>query len=372
MEPSEEAQCTDALLDRTAELIPWMQERAHQLDSEAAFPTEELLALRDAGALAVPLPIDDDGAPSGRRAEALAALLMRIGEGNLAVGRVMEAHFNARHLIARYGSPHQKSRCLRDVCDGHLFALWVTDPPQDPLKMMRRRDGIHLTGGKAFCSAAGYATRALVTAIDASNGSRLLVIALRSGERVRPLESPLQGMRAATTGAVDFSGCVADDDACIGELGDYLREPDFSNGAWRASAVAAGGLRSLVDVVTTQLKAADRLNGPHHLARLGTAMIAYETSRLWVYQAARIAERASTDPARAVAYVGLARIAVEAACLDAMRVAQRSLGLAAFRHGHPAERICRDLATYLRQPAPDEVLTEAATCLSGALISDCP
>jgi hypothetical protein len=58
--------------------------------------------------------------------------------------------------------------------------------------------------------------------------------------------------------------------------------------------------------------------------------------------------------------VGLARIAVETACLDAMRLVQRSLGLSAFRHGNPVERICRDLGTYLRQPAPDAVLTEAA------------
>jgi len=58
--------------------------------------------------------------------------------------------------------------------------------------------------------------------------------------------------------------------------------------------------------------------------------------------------------------VGLARIAVETACLDAMRLIQRSLGLSAFRQGSPIERICRDLSTYLRQPAPDEVLTEAA------------
>ncbi|MEJ0019977.1 MAG: hypothetical protein WDN25_26190 [Acetobacteraceae bacterium] len=43
-----------------------------------------------------------------------------------------------------------------------------------------------------------------------------------------------------------------------------------------------------------------------------------------------------------------------------MQHVQRSLGLAAFGTGNPVERICRDLATYLRQPAPDEVLTSAA------------
>jgi hypothetical protein len=51
---------------------------------------------------------------------------------------------------------------------------------------------------------------------------------------------------------------------------------------------------------------------------------------------------------------------VETACLDAMRLVQRSLGLSAFRQGSPVERICRDLSTYLRQPAADEVLTESA------------
>jgi hypothetical protein len=61
-----------------------------------------------------------------------------------------------------------------------------------------------------------------------------------------------------------------------------------------------------------------------------------------------------------VATVNLGRIAVEAACLDAMRLVQRSIGLSSFRQGTPVERICRDLATYLRQPAPDDVLTLGA------------
>ena len=93
---------------------------------------------------------------------------------------------------------------------------------------------------------------------------------------------------------------------------------------------------------------------------IGEAIIARETSRHWVRSAARIAEDPSADTAHRVATVGLARIAVETACLDAMRLVQRSLGLSAFRQGNQVERICRDLSTYLRQPAPDEVLTEAA------------
>jgi alkylation response protein AidB-like acyl-CoA dehydrogenase len=102
------------------------------------------------------------------------------------------------------------------------------------------------------------------------------------------------------------------------------------------------------------------MGNPHQLQRLGMAQIACETSRLWIREAALVAEDPTTDPAHAVAYTGLARIAVETACLEAMTLVQRSLGIAAFRRGNPVELFCRDLATYLRQPGPDAVLTEAA------------
>jgi alkylation response protein AidB-like acyl-CoA dehydrogenase len=188
----------------------------------------------------------------------------------------------------------------------------------------------------------------------------MLVVPLNIGECVEPLIAPLQGMRAAVTGMVDFTGCVISGDACLGRPGDYHREPDFSGGAWRSSAVAFGGLCGILALAQSELAKAGRLADPHQLQRLGTAMISQETSRLWLHQAARIAEQPGADPERAVAYVGLARIAIETACLDAIRLIQRSLGLSAFRQGSPVERICRDLGTYLRQPAPDEVLTDAA------------
>ncbi len=350
------------IVDSVSALVPWMQQRAAQRDDAAAFPTEELAALRAAGILALPLPIDLGLAQHDVHvvADRLANVLTQIGRGSLAVGRVVEAHINARHLIARYGSPGQRARLADDVRRGHLFALWVTDPPENGLRMLCRRDDIRLDGGKMFCSAAGYATRALITAVDEMGEARMLVIELGTGEHVRPLESPLQGMRAAVTGAVTFTGCTVDRDACLGQTGDYLKEPTFSTGAWRSSAVAAGGLQSLIDQTTTQLIAAGRLDNPHQLQRLGNALVACETSHLWVRQVARIVEDPRTDPGHAIAYTGLARIAVETACLDAMRLVQRSLGLSAFRRGNPVERICRDLGTYLRQPAPDEVLTEAA------------
>ena len=90
--------------------------------------------------------------------------------------------------------------------------------------------------------------------------------------------------------------------------------------------------------------------------------MAAEAARLWVEAAAMRAEAPGAD-AEAVAYVNLARLAVERAALDALEVAQRSVGLAAFLRPNPLERIARDLATYLRQPAPDRALVAAAAHL---------
>ena len=322
-----------------AKLIPWMQSRAEALDRTASFPDEELARLRSAGAL-VPQAHD-----------ALVNLLILIGQGNLSVGRILEAHVNALHLMARFGT-------IRD--DGLLYALWVTDPPSRGLRMRLSGNRIMLTGGKQFCSGAGHATGALVTAEDANGDIRMLVLPLGIGERISLLPAPLSGMRAAVTGAVDFDGCEAPANALLGGPGDYLREPDFSAGAWRGSAVALGGLIALVDQTVGQLRESGRFDNPHTRARLGNIFIARESSRLWVHAAARIAGDPSADTSYRVSTAGLARIAVENASLDTMRWVQRSLGLSAFRQGTAIERMCRDLSAYLRQPAPDEVLTEAA------------
>jgi alkylation response protein AidB-like acyl-CoA dehydrogenase len=172
----------------------------------------------------------------------------------------------------------------------------------------------------------------------------------------------MQGMRAAVTGRMSFDGTRIESQDWIGAPGDYLREPAFSVGAWRGSAVTCGGLDALCDHAMRHLVARGRAADPHQLARMGRVWIARETALLWLGRSAQAAQKAfaEDDIADCIATVNLARIAIETACLEAMTLIERSLGLAAFLHPDPIERIRRDLGTYLRQPAPDDVLTEAA------------
>jgi alkylation response protein AidB-like acyl-CoA dehydrogenase len=200
-----------------------------------------------------------------------------------------------------------------------------------------------------------------VTATD-ENGRRLMVLPKVGSDRADLSSWRAQGMRASATGAVDFTGVEIDSIEIVGREGDYERQPWFSAGAWRFAAVHLGGMERLLDLLRRHLQATNRGQDPHQAARIGEAAMAVETARLWVTQSASISDDGlgSRAPEQLVAYVNLARLAVEAAALNLMQLVQRSVGLQAFLRPNPIERISRDLATYLRQPGPDRARTDAA------------
>ena len=354
----QESQRFKKLLTDVSDLVPAMSVRAQVLDSEGGFPALDFDLLRGIGALSAFIPQRHGGLglgidPGG--ASALFTLLRSIGQGNLAVGRIFEGHANAIKLINTFGSEAQIEETSEDVRAGHLFAIWNAET-KDGIRILNNNK---LSGAKTFCSGAGYVTRALITAKDRS-GPRLLLIPLEPGERVGSTGVGMHGMRATQTASMQFDGVVVSTRDFIGAIDDYTREPTFSAGAWRTSAVTLGGLDALIAEMQLQLQARNRHEDPHQLARMGNALIARETARLWIERASKMEESVDSAPATITGYVNLARIAVESAALEIIRLVQRCLGLSAFLQTNPVERLMRDLAIYLRQPATDEALTEAA------------
>ena len=341
-----------------AALVPDMQVRALALDVDGAFPGDDIERLRNCGALTAPLPCNLGGLGLGTESDgalALADVLRLIGCGSQSVGRLYEAHVNVVRLLARYGSAAQLHGVAALALSGQMFGLWVTDAPDAPAHLV---DTGVLHGAKAPCSGAGYLTHALITARMSDGGTRMAMVGPVPAANADRSGWGVQGMRAACNGRVVLEGIPVS--MLIGADGDYLRQPDFSAGAWRGSAVALGGLETLVAKMRAALVARERAADPHQRARIGESLIALETARMWVWRAALLGESEGGDAADIANTVNLARIAVENAGLDILRLAQRSLGLAAFRAGTLIELLLRDLATYLRQPAPDITLDEAA------------
>jgi alkylation response protein AidB-like acyl-CoA dehydrogenase len=168
-------------------------------------------------------------------------------------------------------------------------------------------------------------------------------------------------MRASASGAFDFTGLRVEASDIIGDAEDYHAQPAFSAGAWRFCAVQLGGIERLLDCTRQHLRDTGRDADPAQLMRVGQAATAAQGARLWVEAAARRAEHhRDEDPQALIAFVNLTRGAVERAGLDVIELTQRSIGLQGFLRTHAVEHVVRDLATYLRQPAPDKALMDAA------------
>jgi hypothetical protein len=82
---------------------------------------------------------------------------------------------------------------------------------------------------------------------------------------------------------------------------------------------------------------------------------------LWASSIARDTEIDCNPDAGTQAIIG--REFVENACIEAMTLAERTIGTQAFQKGSRIEQLCRDLRTYLRQAALDQRLIQAGRTL---------
>lgn len=355
-----------ALLARLRQALPAIADDAAGEDQSGCFPVASWQRLVDAGLLSAPLQRSLGGGGWGSEAHgapALASALRLIGRASLPLGRLYEGHVNALRLVQRHGTPAQRRQAAADATAGQAFAIWNTDPPQGP--GLRLAENGRLQGTKVLCSGAGHVQRALVTYRPQQQPDappQLALVPLLPGQGADASSWTAQGMRASVSGSVAFDGLRLEPVMRIGIPGDYLRQPDLAVGAWRFLAVQCGGIDAIGEALRQHLRRTGRGDDPHQARRLAQVAIAAQTAWQWVERAAPLAEAADAGQA-SIAFVNIARHAVEAAAVRAMQLAQKSVGLAAFLAPHPLDRLCRDLATYLRQPAPDAALMAAAQYL---------
>ncbi|KAK0360707.1 hypothetical protein LTR94_026257 [Friedmanniomyces endolithicus] len=162
-------------------------------------------------------------------------------------------------------------------------------------------------------------------------------------------------MRATVSGRYDLSGLSAL--MWLGGPGDYDREPRFTSGAWRFTAVQLGGVEALLAAMHEALSPAARADAIQR-ARFVDAVVATRTAHLWVKKAALCAQaevEEAGDIARTV------RGVVERAALDVMELAARATGTRSAFDGERLDKITRDLSLYLRQAGPDYAKDVAAS-----------
>lgn len=316
------------------------------------FPAERLKLLADAGGLAAFATLS-----STRDVETLDRVLRLIGGADLSLGRIYEGHVNAAQLVHAYGDDDQRSSLTSALAEHRVLGVWNTEPAPGMAIERAGEDGWLLRGAKSFATGGGHIDGALITARCPEGGKRLVLVDI-AGEGPRADNSAwrVRGMKGTCSGSFDFDGMVVGSDALIGALGDYEREPRFSAGAWRFTAVQLGAVEALVRHLRDHLVATGKGADAIQRARFAVCVAAARSAGLWVRRAARLAEAAD---ARAVPFVLMTRGVVEEAGLAVMEAAARSVGTASFFEGSRIDRITRDLGLYLRQPAPDQARDRA-------------
>ncbi len=336
---------------------------AAERDAAAVFPADAIGLLHDAAMMMAPFPahLGGTGLVEPAAADDLCHVLRLVGGGDLSVGRLYEGHVNAVALVLRHGTPHQAETLADAVRGGAMSGVWNAEGAT-PATLVGDRGARRLAGAKILASGVGSVTHPIVPV--ARDGATVMTMPrLGPGERADLSRWTAQGMRSTATGTVDLDGLPIGPDQILGEDDDYRRQPAFFGGAWRFCAVQLGAVERLLDLYRADLVRLGRGGDPYQRERVAACATAAETAALWVTQAARTVAAEARPTAEILAYVGLARGVVERAGLDVMEAVHRGLGLGSFVRPHAVERVARDLATYLRQPAPDGAMADAAACV---------
>lgn len=347
------------LLENTRTFAAKLSRRAVETDSAGRIAEDIWTDFRASGLVTSPLPpeLGGNGLWEPQFGAGLCSILRLLGAADLSLARLYEGHVNAVGLVCRYGSKAQIEGLAKSLREGGLSAVWGADDAQG-LKIVAGRDGDVLEGRKILASGAGFVTRPLVTAMG-PEGQQMCLLDLEPGYPHDTSGWQAQGMRATATGTVDASGRRISGRERIGAPGDFMRQPHFSGGAWRFCAAQAGATERLVDLFRDHLVSSGRGGDPYQLERMAACIAEAKTARFWVEEATRRLA-GEDDPETIVTFANLTRMVVERSALNVMETVQRGVGLRAFVRPHDVERICRDLATYLRQPVPDRAMSDGA------------
>lgn len=327
-------------------------------DAVPLFPHDSLALLVEGGLHRRYAPVAAGGRVfASTRAENLDLMdaLRGVGRADLSLGRLFEGHVNALKLFDWYADASSVQRLSQTLSRGAFYGVWATEPAPG-VRMVEASDGVRLEGAKAFATGAGGLAFAVVT-VRAETGPRQLVI-VPADEAPRTDLSAwrVRGMRATGSGRYDVSGLPAGPEHQLGQPGDYDREPHFTAGAWRFTAVQLGGIEALLTETRAALSNAAKAD-PLQRAQFAQAVVATRTAGLWVREAAL---RAADEEHDAADFVRMTRGVVERAGLDVMELAARLTGTRSAFDGQRIDKITRDLSLYLRQAGPDHARDQAA------------
>jgi len=337
-------------------------------EQSGEMPADEIVLLKESGLLSVVLPgheldFSDDHMPE------LLNLLKDVGRSNGAVGRIYEGHINTLFLIHLYATEEQRNYWFNQVEQYQkLFGVWNTDGAIG-ISFKRTENAVTINGAKGFCSGSSLVDYALIGGKTdrPSNGSDwqmvIVPMVLVDEPRIDYNSWKPMGMKASVSHTIDFSGIEIENDALLGMPGDYLKAPYFLAGAIRFASVQLGMAEAVYNNTLAFLRGLNRLEDPFQKMRIGKMAMAVHTGQLWITNSGNEFDSHKNQPDKynhLIAYANLTRLTIESVCLEVLELSAKCVGAKGLMSPGDLERWHRDLSYYLRQPAPDATLQNAA------------
>lgn len=199
-----------------------------------------------------------------------------VARHDLALIKLVEPHHDAAAILSELGGA--------GVETGQIWAVWAAEPPFAVLDARQRSKAWTLSGRKAFCSGAGLATHALITAAS-DDGPRLFAVDLNQPgvAQTDGLEWVGTGMKRADTAMIAFDDVSA---TPIGEPNSYTHRTGFWWGGVGIAAAWFGGALGVAD----RLEAAGSSLDSHGLAHLGAVRADLDTFQMTLDAAATCAD----------------------------------------------------------------------------------
>ncbi|WP_282294822.1 acyl-CoA dehydrogenase [Stenotrophomonas sp. PS02289] len=261
--------------------------------------------------------------------------LARIAGHDLCVAKALEAHYDAQAILEDLGA--------EPLAQGVLAAVWASEGPQATLRFDPASGTI--SGLKPWCSGAGLADVALVSAASEAGGRLVQVRVDASGVRHLPQSWHATGMGGIPSGSVEFAEVPAEP---IGKPGAYLARPGFWHGGAGIAACWYGAAVALAAPLHRSPRVAD---DSQQAALLGKVDMTLRSSAALMRELAAAIDDASscshqTDVLRL-------RCVVERSCTHVLDAVGRALGPAPMCLDSAHARRWSDLTVFIRQSHAD-------------------
>lgn len=303
-------------------MVPDAVQREPTPDDDLSTTVRQLLAQRPR----LPLP------GGGGTLERWRVLAMLAGM-DVCLAKVLEAHYDARAIMAELGEPQPP--------DDLLLAVWAADPPDAQVDCTQQGGVARVTGTKAWCSGAGMVDAALVT--SRSNAGVQLVCVDMHDPGVSPDDSAWQavGMGRVVSGRVGFTGVSV---RPVGVAGGYLDRPGFWHGGAGIAACWFGGAAAIADALRTHPRTR---RDPHACAHLGAIDVVLAAAAAHLREVATLIDARPAESHRVP--VMQVRALLERTCTEVIDRTGRALGPAPLCQNRAHALRCADLAVFIRQ-----------------------